>query len=131
MTNPPALSEDDKRSFPNLTELQERFVHEYVANGGNASAAAKQAGYAEVSAHVTASRMLKNDAIIQAVTMATMRRLGTALPGALAKVMKLSSSAKSERIQLEASADLLDRAGLVAPKQVRVGGSLSVTFDLG
>lgn len=118
------------RQFPNLTVKQEAFAVEYVANGGNATQAAIAAGYAEASAHVEGNRALKNDAIIQAVTQLTVRRLGSALPAALAKVVKLSSSAKSERVQLEASQDLLNRAGILAPKQVRVGGSLNVTFDL-
>jgi hypothetical protein len=120
----------EPRQFPALTELQERFVHEYVSDPRCQQAAAIRAGYAEGSAHVTASRLMRNDVIVQSITHATIRAMGTAAPRALATIVKLSHSAKSEYVQLESSRDILDRLGMAAPKKVSVGGQLSVTFDL-
>jgi hypothetical protein len=46
-----------------LNEKQEAFCRHYVANGGNGAKAARDAGFAEKSAHVTASRLLKDDRV--------------------------------------------------------------------
>ena len=43
-----------------LTPRRERFAREYVKNGGNASDAAKKAGYSEKTAYSSGQRMLKN-----------------------------------------------------------------------
>ena len=53
--------------------------------------------------------------------------------GALATVRRLSSGAKSEYVQLEASKDLLDRAGYkpIDRSQVQVAGDIKVSIDLG
>ena len=52
---------------------------------------------------------------------------------ALATVRRLSQGAKSEYVQLEASKDLLDRAGYkpVDRAQVQVAGDIRVSIDLG
>lgn len=113
-----------------LTELMIAYVDAYVINGGNQRAAAVKAGYAKNSAHVTASRLMRNPAVIRAIFERTTLELGASLPAALGSMKKLSKSAKSEHVRQQASADLLDRAGLAAPKQVRVGGSLTVEIDL-
>ena len=49
------------------------------------------------------------------------------------KVLDLASSAKSEYVQLEASKDILDRAGFKAPdKQMHLhAGEIRVSIDLG
>ena len=51
---------------------------------------------------------------------------------ASAKLVHLASGAKSEYVQLEASKDILDRAGFKAPdKQMHLhAGSISVQIDL-
>jgi ATP-dependent Lon protease len=51
---------------------------------------------------------------------------------ALATVMKLASGAKSEYVKLEASKDILDRAGFKAPdKHMHLhSGDLRVQIDL-
>jgi phage terminase small subunit len=43
------------------------FVEHYIANGGNGTQAAISAGYAEKSAHVAASRLLKDDKVAAAI----------------------------------------------------------------
>lgn len=116
-----------------LTTKQNQFIDAYVANGGNGSAAARDAGYAESSAHVEANRALKNPLIVQEIYRRTALAIGAALPKALNTVVRLSESAKSEYVQLEASRDLLDRAGMKAPEKIdhRLDGEFRVTIDLG
>ena len=52
--------------------------------------------------------------------------------GALATVARLSRTAKSEYVQLEASKDLLDRAGYkpIDRSQVQIAGDIKVSIDL-
>lgn len=47
-----------------LNERQKRFALEYVRNGGNGTEAAISAGYSARSAHVQASRLLKDDKVL-------------------------------------------------------------------
>ena len=51
---------------------------------------------------------------------------------ALKRIVDLSDSAKSEYVQLEASKDILDRAGYKAPDKVMHShvGNISVNIDL-
>lgn len=130
MTNPrgpklPAPSGD-------LTALQDRFIDEYVSNGGKGTAAAKAAGYAAAYASVTANKLLKNPSIVSEVYRRTVLALGASAPGALKTLIDLSTGAKSERIKREASSDLLDRIGIRAPDRVdhRIDGDLRVSIDL-
>ena len=119
--------------IPNLTRKQDTFVEAYVANGGKGTAAAKEAGYAEKSAHVEACRLLRNPLIIQEIYKRSTLAIGASLPKAFRTIERLSSEAKSEYVQLEASKDLLDRVGLKAPERIdhRVDGTLNVSIDLG
>jgi len=59
--------------------------------------------------------------------------LGTRATLALSTVTSLARTAKSEYVQLEASKDLLDRAGLKAPdKHMHLhAGDIKVEIDLG
>jgi phage terminase small subunit len=115
-----------------LTPKQDAFCDEYVANGGKGTAAAKAAGYAEASAHVEANRLLKNPLILQEIYKRTAIAIGASAPKALAQIIGLSSTAKSDYVRLEASKDLLDRAGLKAPERVdhRLDGELKISIDL-
>lgn len=115
-----------------MTLKQDAFVDAYVANGGQGTQAAKDAGYSESGAHVEANRLLKNPLIIQEVHRRTVMAIGAALPSALKTITRLSSAAKSEYVQLEASRDLLDRAGMRAAQRIdhRVDGELRVSIDL-
>ena len=51
---------------------------------------------------------------------------------AASRVMKLATGAKSEYVQLEASRDLLDRAGIRAPERIQhdVQGEIKINIDL-
>ena len=63
-----------------LTVKQEKFVDEYIANGGNGSAAARQAGYSAKGANVTAAKLLAITSISQEIAkrLAEMRNAKTA-----------------------------------------------------
>ena len=50
-----------------MTEKQKRFIDFYVQNGGNATAAAKSAGYSTKTAYAIASELLRNIEVSQAI----------------------------------------------------------------
>ena len=65
-----------------------------------------------------------------ALTFATEDSVGAAK--AIHRIVKLISEAKSERVQLDASRDILDRAGFKPPERfaVQIAGDMSVSIDL-
>jgi hypothetical protein len=117
-----------------LTGKQEALVEHLVANGGTIKDASQVAGYAEGdSGRVSASKALALPHV-QAYMMQRIRdELGTRATLALSTVTNLARTAKSEYVQLEASKDLLDRAGLKAPdKHMHLhAGDIKVEIDLG
>ena len=117
-----------------LTEKQTALVEHLVAHGGTIKAAAEAAGYkAGESGRVSASKALAKPHV-QAYMMQRVRdELGTQATLALHQVTRLSANAKSEYVQLEASKDILDRAGLKAPdKHMHLhAGDIKVEIDLG
>ncbi len=128
--NPGTALDHTERHFPDITDKEEAFVWALLANGGKLGAAAVTAGYAKTSAKVSASRISRKPAVVRALREAGAIALGGLVPSAIGQVMKLSMRANSEHVRLAASQDVLDRVGLAAPKQVRIGGALSVSFDL-
>tara|TARA_R110001592_G_scaffold73980_1_gene225169 strand:- start:407 stop:610 length:204 start_codon:yes stop_codon:yes gene_type:complete len=58
--------------------------------------------------------------------------VGLGAVSASRKLVELSSDAKSEYVQLEASRDLLDRAGIRAPERIQhdVTGDIKINIDL-
>lgn len=103
------------------TELQQRFVVEFVANGGNATAAAKAAGYAVQSAGKMGSKLLGNVHVQDAIR-AEQRRLlngdlATKALGVLRAVLEDEKAPTGARV--DAAKTVLDRAGLVAMKEGR------------
>jgi hypothetical protein len=60
-------------------------------------------------------------------------QLGMNATVAAARVMNLATGARSEYVQLEASKDILDRAGFkpIDRSQVQVAGDIRVSIDLG
>ena len=117
-----------------LTPRQTALVDVMVAEGLNTSQAAKAAGYAEGKAgYVTAAKTLKLPHVQQYMMQRIAEQLGTNAAFAAAKVMKLATGAKSEYVQLEASKDILDRAGFkpIDRAQVQVAGDIRVQIDLG
>ena len=116
-----------------LTRRQIALVDAYVANGGNVTQAAKEAGYAEGdSGRVSAQRALKTAHVKQHMMQVVVDEFSKHAPMALGQLAGLSKRAKSEYVQLEASKDLLDRAGFkpVDRSQVQVAGDIRVSIDL-
>ena len=58
--------------------------------------------------------------------------LGLGAVSASRKMIELSSGARSEYVQLEASRDILDRVGLRAPDKVshNIQGDIKINIDL-
>lgn len=57
----------DKKNGKKLTPKQEAFAAEYIKNGGNATQAAKDAGYAEARAAITGSENVRKSNISESI----------------------------------------------------------------
>ena len=117
-----------------LTEKQRRLVDTLVATGCTIKDAAREAGYAEgESGRVSASKALKVSHVQQYMMQAVNDQLGINATLAVSKMMRLATGAKSEYVQLEASKDILDRAGYKpVDKSMHLhAGEIKVSIDLG
>ena len=116
-----------------LTAKQKKLVDTLVAKGCSIKDASKDAGYSEGEAgRVTASKTLKLPHVQQYMMQRLGEVMGVNATIAASKVLSLATSAKSEYVQLEASKDILDRAGLKAPdKHMHLhAGEIKVNIDL-
>ena len=115
------------------TAKQRALVDALVANGCSITEGARLAGYASgESGRVTASKSLRL-AHVQAYMMQRVAvTMGVSATIAAAKLVQLARGAKSEYVQLEASKDILDRAGFKAPERHMHmhAGDISVSIDL-
>ena len=117
-----------------LTPKQEALVDTLVASGCSVTQAAKEAGYAKgYSGRVSAFKALRQPHVQQYMMRRVSEQLGMNATVAAARVMRLATGAKSEYVQLEASKDILDRAGYkpIDRSQVQVAGDIKVSIDLG
>ena len=116
-----------------LTEKQKKLVDTLVANGGSVKNASQVAGYsAGESGRVSATKALKTPHVQQYMMQAIADSMGLNATKALNKIVSLSNNAKSEYVSLEASKDILDRAGFKAPDKVMHShvGNVNVKIDL-
>jgi len=116
-----------------LTLKQRSLVDTLVATGCSIKDASHSAGYAKgESGRVTASKALRLPHVQQYMMQAVADSLGINATSAAARLMQLSRGAKSEYVQLEASKDILDRAGFKAPdKHMHLhAGEIKVSIDL-
>ena len=116
-----------------ITEKQKKLVDTLVAKGCSIKQASDEAGYAKgESGRVTASKALKTPHVQQYMMQAIAENMGINATKALNKIVQLSSNAKSEYVSLEASKDILDRAGFKAPDKVMHShvGNVNVKIDL-
>ena len=119
-----------------LTEKQRALVDTIVATGCSITEAAKTAGYStEVSkdsARVSASRTLRLPKVQQYMQQRVAQTLGLGAVSASKRLIELSTGARSEYVQLEASRDILDRVGLRAPDKVshNIQGDIKINIDL-
>ena len=104
-----------------------------VATGCSVTKASKVAGYSDgESGRVTASKTLRLPHIQEYMQQRIRETIGMNATIASRKVLDLASSAKSEYVQLEASKDILDRAGYkpVDKSMSIVTGGINVSIDL-
>ena len=117
-----------------LTDKQTALVDTIVARGCTIAQAAEEAGYAVgESGRVTATKTMKLAHVQQYLAQRMNEEFGLSATLAAGTVRRLAMSAKSEYVQLEASKDLLDRAGYkpIDRSQVQVAGDIKVSIDLG
>jgi len=116
-----------------LTVKQTALVDTLVASGCSIKEAAAQAGYADgESGRVSASKALRLPHVQQYMMTRVGETLGLNATTAAAKLVSLAQGARSEYVQLEASKDILDRAGFkpVDRSQMLVAGEIKVSIDL-
>ena len=119
-----------------LTDKQRKLVDTIVTTGCSIKDAAKTAGYSskgsEEAGRVSASRTLRLPKVQSYMQQSIARTLGLGAVSASRKLIDLSSGARSEYVQLEASRDILDRVGLRAPDKVahNIQGDIKINIDL-
>ena len=119
-----------------LTDKQKALVDTIVAKGCSIKKASKSAGYSskgsEEAGRVSASRTLRLPKVQKYMAMRIADTLGLGAVSASKRLIELSSGARSEYVQLEASRDILDRVGLRAPEKVKHSfeGDIKVNIDL-
>ena len=116
-----------------MTKKQIVLVDTIVANGCSVKEASRLAGYAEgESGRVTASKTLKLPHVQQYMMQRVTESIGLSATTASKRILDLARGAKSEYVQLEASKDILDRAGYKAPDKHMhlVTGDIRVAIDL-
>jgi|TARA_R100000656_G_scaffold96193_1_gene69844 phage terminase small subunit len=119
-----------------LTDKQRALVDTIVATGCTIKEASKKAGYStngsEEAGRISASRALRIPKVQTYMQTRIAQTLGLGAVSASRKLIDLSSGARSEYVQLEASRDILDRVGMRAPDKVahNVTGDIKVNIDL-
>lgn len=116
-----------------LTQKQMALVDTLVATGCSIKQAAHEAGYAQgESGRVTATKTLRLPHVQSYMMQRVTETLGLNATFAASKLLNLARGAKSEYVQLEASKDILDRAGFkpVDKSQHLVAGEIKVSIDL-
>ena len=116
-----------------LTQKQTALVDTLVADGCSVREAAGKAGYAEgESGRVSASKALRQPHVQQYMMQRVTETLGLNATVAASKLLNLAKGAKSEYVQLEASKDILDRAGFkpVERSMHLHAGEIKVSIDL-
>ena len=119
-----------------LTEKQKKLVDTIVTTGCSIREGAKIAGYSskgsEEAGRVSASRTLRLPKVQSYMQRSIANTLGLGAVSASRKLIDLSSGARSEYVQLEASRDILDRVGLRAPDKVahNIQGDIKINIDL-
>ena len=116
-----------------LTTKQKDLVDTIVASGCSVKEASAKAGYSEgESGRVTASKTLRLPHVQEYMQQRVRESIGLNATVASKRILDLSTNAKSEYVQLEASKDILDRAGYkpIEKSMSLVQGNISVSIDL-
>ena len=119
-----------------LTDKQKALVDTIVATGCSIKDAAEKAGYStngsKEAGRISASRTLRLPKVQTYMQQVIAQSLGLGAVSASKRLIELSSGARSEYVQLEASRDTLDRVGLRAPDKVahNIQGDIKINIDL-
>ena len=119
-----------------LTDKQRQLVDTIVATGCSIKEAAEKAGYSskgsKEAARVSASRTLRLPKVQSYMQQRIAQTLGLGAVSASKRLIELSTGARSEYVQLEASRDILDRVGLKAPDKIAhyLQGDIKINIDL-
>ena len=116
-----------------LTSKQRDLVDTIVTTGCTITDASQKVGYAKGEAgRVVASRTLRLPHVQRYMMERVANTIGLGAVSASRKLVELSADAKSEYVQLEASRDLLDRAGIRAPERIQhdIQGDIKINIDL-
>ncbi len=116
-----------------LTTKQRDLVDTIVTTGCSIAEASQKVGYAKgESGRVVASRTLRLPHVQRYMVERVANTIGLGAVTASKKLVELSNGAKSEYVQLEASRDILDRAGIRAPDKVQhdIQGDIKINIDL-
>ena len=101
-------------SSQGLTDKQAAFALEYAMNGGNATAAAKSAGYSEKSAHEIARQLLELQHIHDAIHTELMRqRYRSGAIGLEAMIRIANNDMLPAAARVSAARALMEHAGLL------------------
>tara|TARA_R100000656_G_scaffold54110_1_gene42708 strand:+ start:282 stop:653 length:372 start_codon:yes stop_codon:yes gene_type:complete len=103
-----------------------------VQDGLTVKDAAQKIGYKGPSARVNAHKLLKDPDVHNLYLVEIQKKIGLGAHRALGSVLKLSDNAQSEYVKLEASKDILDRAGFkpVDKSQHLIAGDFNIKIDL-
>ena len=101
------------RSAAQLTNAQRTFAAAYARTGGNARAAAIEAGYSPKGARDTAAELLRNDRVLQAVHRERVRLIqGKGAAVGLDTMLELASDRDTpSNVQFQAARYLMECAG--------------------
>lgn len=126
------MNEIAEATASKLTDMQAAFVEAFVTNGGDRTEAAISAGYSQDTARIQAHQLMRKPHVMQAILEATMSEFIAEAPRAKHTLTQLLGG-KSEYVRLEASKEILDRAGLKPVTNVnhKIAGDISVNIDLG
>ena len=119
-----------------LTDKQKALVDTIVATGCSIKDAAEKAGYStnvsKEAGRISASRTLRLPKVQTYMQQVIAQSLGLGAVSASKRLIELSSGARSEYVQLEASRDILDRVGMRAPDKVahNIQGDIKINIDL-
>ena len=116
-----ASSQVEEESMRELTDQQQRFVIEFTSgNGaiGNASEAARRAGYSEKTAAEQGRQLLNKPHVVAAIEEANRGLINGSLTTLALDVIQkiLEDEDANPRLRLDAAKTALDRAGYIAPK---------------
>lgn len=117
-----------------LTDLQRRFVDYLIFSRCSNTEAARKAGYHDgAGLRVTASRLMNRPDVQSYLKQRVAEELSLHAARAVSTLSSLSTEAMSERVQLDASRDILDRAGFSKKKTnvtIQPTQGINVSIDL-